>query len=180
MTSEKNPSNISRQQMEFQFPWGFKRPALISSCTAIQSKNCFAEAMILRPCSRWSFFTGAPTPNIDKLAKAGMELKNLVVNSVCSPTRAAFLTGLNAVRNGFGAQVGGRLNREFKTVGNTFKDAGYRTAVFGKWHNGKPNLQIPHSVTRTQAGFKKFIGFYGGGIDFFSQTDKGSQTGSRN
>ena len=39
-----------------------------------------------------------------------MELKNLVVNSVCSPTRAAFLTGLNAVRNGFGAQVGGGVS----------------------------------------------------------------------
>lgn len=110
-----------------------------------------------------------PTPHIDRLAGSGVALKNLVVNSVCSPTRASFYTGCDAVRSGYGGEVGDRMNPNLRTIAQTFKAAGYQTGVFGKWHNGKPNAKDPWSVTPSKAGFDSFAGFYGGGTDFFTQ-----------
>jgi arylsulfatase A-like enzyme len=110
-----------------------------------------------------------PTPNIDRLAASGVELRNLVVNSVCSPTRASFYTGCDAIRNGYGGEVGDRMNPAFHTIAQTFKAAGYQTGLFGKWHNGKPAGTNPWSPTPMQAGFDSFVGFYGGGTDFFNQ-----------
>ncbi len=119
-----------------------------------------------------------PTPHMDRLAASGVELKNLVVNSVCSPTRASFYTGCDAVRNGFGGEVGDRMNPSFRTIAQTFKAAGYQTGVFGKWHNGKPDSKDPWAVSPMKAGFDSFEGFYGGGTDFFSQVVK--ENGTRN
>lgn len=114
-----------------------------------------------------------PTPNIDRLAASGLEFKNLVVNSVCSPTRASFYTGCEAVRHGYGGEVGDRMNPNLRTIAHTFKAAGYSTGLFGKWHNGRsPIDKRPQSAwtpTPMQAGFDSFEGFYGGGTDFFTQ-----------
>lgn len=114
-----------------------------------------------------------PTPHIDRLAASGVAFKNLVVNSVCSPTRASFYTGCDAVRSGFGGEVGDRMNPNLRTIAQTFKAAGYQTGVFGKWHNGKPNAKDSWAVTPSQAGFDSFAGFYGGGTDFYTQMAKG-------
>jgi len=114
-----------------------------------------------------------PTPHIDRLAGAGVEFKNLVVSSVCSPTRASFYTGCDAIRNGYGGEVGDRINPDFRTIAQTFKAAGYQTGLFGKWHNGKPASEDSWSSTPMKAGFDSFAGFYGGGIDFFTQIPKG-------
>lgn len=119
-----------------------------------------------------------PTPHIDRLARSGVAFNNLVVNSVCSPTRASFYTGCDAVRNGFGGEVGDRMNPNFPTVAQTFKAAGYQTGVFGKWHNGKPDSKDPWAVSPMKAGFDSFEGFFGGGTDFFSQVAK--ENGPRN
>lgn len=110
-----------------------------------------------------------PTPNIDKLAAQGVQLDNLVVNSVCSPTRAAFLTGMHSPRNGFGAEVGDCLNAEFRTIAQAFRGSGYRTGLFGKWHNGSTTSKVPRSATPLQVGFDRFIGFFGGGTDYYDQ-----------
>lgn len=114
-----------------------------------------------------------PTPHIDSLASSGVSFRNLIVNPVCSPTRAAFLTGCEAVRSGFGGEVGDRLNPAFPTIAQRFKAAGYRTGLFGKWHNGKPSSRqtTPWRPTPMKAGFDHFEGFYGGGTDFYNQTD---------
>ena len=114
-----------------------------------------------------------PTPHIDRLAGAGVAFRNLVVNPVCSPTRSSFYTGCDAIRNGYGGEVGDRMNPNFRTIGQTFKAAGYQTGLFGKWHNGKPAAKDSWSSTPMKAGFDSFAGFYGGGTDFFTQIPKG-------
>ncbi len=99
------------------------------------------------------------TPNIDSLARDGTFFQNFYVCPVCSPTRAEFLTGRYHLRDGVsGVSSGGeRLSLEVKTIADAFCDAGYRTAAFGKWHNG---MQPPwHPVCR---GFDEFYGFCSG------------------
>ncbi len=114
-----------------------------------------------------------PTPHIDRLASSGVAFKNLIVNPVCSPTRSSFYTGCDAVRNGFGGEVGDKMNPSFRTIAHTFKAAGYQTGVFGKWHNGSPKSKGSWAVTPQKAGFDSFVGFHGGGTDYFNQTAKG-------
>src|SRR5207244_7650866 len=78
------------------------------------------------------------TPHIDSLAREGALFERFYVCPVCSPTRAEFLTGRYHPRGGVhSTSTGGeRLNLDEKTIGNTFKAAGYATGAFGKWHNG--------------------------------------------
>ena len=80
---------------------------------------------------------GIPTPTIDRLFKQGVELRNFMGWCVCSPTRAMLLTGRHPFRVGTGPEVGGELAREETTLAAAFKANGYRTGVFGKWHNGE-------------------------------------------
>src|SRR5262249_48026539 len=82
--------------------------------------------------------TNLSTPNIDSLARDGALFERFFVCPVCAPTRAEFLTGRYHPRCGIrGVSTGGeRLNLDEKTIGDTFKAAGYATAAFGKSHNG--------------------------------------------
>lgn len=103
--------------------------------------------------------TNLSTPNIDQLAAAGASFDRFYVCPVCSPTRAEFLTGRYHPRGGvYSTSAGGeRLNLEEKTIGDTFKAGGYRTAAFGKWHNG---MQYPYHPNGR--GFNEFYGFCSG------------------
>ena len=99
------------------------------------------------------------TPNIDSIATGGVSLDRFYVCSVCSPTRAEFLTGRYHPRGGVkGVSTGQeRLNVEEKTIADSFKAAGYATAAFGKWHNGS---QWPyHPMAR---GFDEYFGHTSG------------------
>jgi len=78
-----------------------------------------------------------PTPNIDSLFEEGVEFPNFMGWTVCSPTRAMFLTGRHPFRMGLGPKVGGELDTEETTIAEAFRAQGYRTGVFGKWDNGK-------------------------------------------
>ena len=85
-------------------------------------------------------FNGVPvsTPNLDRLAREGTQLTQFYVHSVCSPTRAAFLTGRYPFRTGMeershGNDVAGMLTDE-RTMADALHDAGYYTALIGKWH----------------------------------------------
>jgi arylsulfatase A-like enzyme len=82
--------------------------------------------------------TNLSTPNIDSLARDGALFDRFYVCPVCSPTRAEFLTGRYHPRGGvWSTSTGGeRLDLDEKTIGDTFKTAGYAVAAFGKWHNG--------------------------------------------
>ena len=99
------------------------------------------------------------TPNIDSLAKNGVRLDRFYVCPVCSPTRAEFLTGRYHPRTGVrGVSTGlERLNLDEKTFADSFKNAGYATAAFGKWHNGSQWPYHPNA-----RGFDEYYGFTSG------------------
>ncbi|RMG69967.1 MAG: N-acetylgalactosamine 6-sulfate sulfatase [Bacteroidetes bacterium] len=99
------------------------------------------------------------TPHIDRLAERGAQFEHFYVSAVCSPTRAEVLTGRYAVRGGvYSTSAGGeRLDLDETTVALHFQRAGYRTAAFGKWHNG---MQYPYHPNAR--GFEEFYGFCSG------------------
>jgi arylsulfatase A-like enzyme len=127
------------------------------------------------------------TPNIDSIFKQGVELRNFMGWCVCSPTRAMFLTGCHPFRVGTGPEVGGELALEETTIGEVFQGAGYRTGVFGKWHNGedpltpefrteftrafadKPNKKPSDGLGANAHGFDEAWVYYGGGADYFTR-----------
>ena len=77
------------------------------------------------------------TPNIDRLAREGMLLKNcFCTNPICTPSRAGILTGEYSHKNG--VPVFNDISTDIKTVGGYMRDAGYYSAFIGKWHLGGP------------------------------------------
>jgi arylsulfatase A-like enzyme len=106
------------------------------------------------------------TPNIDRLARQGASFDRFFVCPVCSPTRAEFLTGRYHPRSGvYSTSAGGeRMDLDERTIGDTFSQAGYATAAFGKWHNG---MQYPYHPNGR--GFQEYYGFCSGHWgDYFS------------
>lgn len=103
--------------------------------------------------------TSIQTPNIDRIAHEGIHMDNFYVCPVSAPTRAEFLSGRFAYRSGVVDVSEGleRMNPEVRTIGNVFQDAGYATALFGKWHNG---TQYPYHPNAR--GFDEFYGFCSG------------------
>ncbi|HBK72748.1 MAG TPA: N-acetylgalactosamine 6-sulfate sulfatase, partial [Planctomycetaceae bacterium] len=96
------------------------------------------------------------TPAVDSLARDGALLEQFFVQPVCAPTRAEFLTGRYHDRSGVRGVTRGeeRMSPEEQTIADVFKQAGYVTGCFGKWHNG---TQWPyHPLAR---GFDTFYGF---------------------
>ncbi len=90
------------------------------------------------------------TPNIDRLAKEGTVLESHYVQPVCSPTRAALMTGRYATKTGVYTIVRPHakwgLPLQERTLANALKDVGYETAITGKWHLGEfdpATFQLP-------------------------------------
>lgn len=100
--------------------------------------------------------TNLATPVIDGLARDGARLERFFVQPVCAPTRAELLTGRWHCRGGVrGVSLGQeRLDPGVRTIAEVFRDAGYATACFGKWHLG---TQGPHHPRAR--GFETFVGF---------------------
>lgn len=96
------------------------------------------------------------TPNLDALGREGATFTHFYVCSVCAPTRAEFLTGRYHARSGVrGVSTGAeRMNVDEVTIADTFRAAGYATAIFGKWHNGSQHPYHPNA-----RGFDEFYGF---------------------
>jgi arylsulfatase A-like enzyme len=107
-----------------------------------------------------------PTPHLDALAAAGVRFTDgYVTGAVCSPTRAALLTGRHQLRDGVPDWIPpGKpgLNAGVPTLANYLKKAGYRTAAVGKWHLGEQDECHP-----LRRGFDEFFGFLGGGRNYF-------------
>ncbi len=99
------------------------------------------------------------TPNLDSLARGGAMFDRFYVQPVCSPTRAEFLTGRYYLRTGVrGVSTGlERLNLDEITIAQILRAIGYRTGLFGKWHNGSQWPYHPNA-----RGFEEFHGFTSG------------------
>ena len=115
-----------------------------------------------------------PTPNLDRVAAMGLRYTNFNSTALCSPTRAALITGRNHHSVGFGVvseQSTGYpgydsiITRDKATIGRILKDNGYWTAWFGKDHN-TPEFQAsqagPFDQWPSGMGFDYFYGFVGG------------------
>ena len=106
---------------------------------------------------------GTPTPNLDTLAADGMKLLQHYSEPSCTPTRAALMTGRLPIRSGldevlFPGQVKGLVAEEY-TLAELLSDAGYRTAMFGKWHMGE---QPQHQPTNQGFDYALYTMFNGG------------------
>lgn len=117
-------------------------------------------------------FHGAdfPTPNIDRIAREGVEIERMYTCPVCSPTRVGLMSGRYPVR--FGLQrstiknwIDMGLPPEEETLADMLARAGYtRRGVFGKWHLG----WAQRAYHPLQQGFTRFVGHYGGSIGYHS------------
>lgn len=101
------------------------------------------------------------TPEIDKLHADAVRLKDYHVSPTCSPTRSAFLTGHWTNRTGVWHTIMGRsmLRENEVTMGQVFKDAGYATGMFGKWHLGDNYPYRPED-----RGYTEVMRHGGGGV----------------
>src|SRR5271156_4293359 len=81
---------------------------------------------------------GAPTPNIDSLAKDGTQLLNMNTETQCTPSRSSSLTGRFSIRSGtYMVPLGGvpeGLTQWEITIAEALSEVGYATAMYGKWH----------------------------------------------
>ena len=116
----------------------------------------------------------AAAPTLDALARGGIRFTDFHSNgAVCSPTRAALLTGRYQQRCGIEGVITAKGHRhtgmalEETTFAEVLKAAGYATAVFGKWHLG---YQVQFNPTKQ--GFDEFRGYVSGNVDYHSHIDQ--------
>jgi arylsulfatase A-like enzyme len=121
------------------------------------------------------------TPNLDALAKRGAVLRQFYVHHVCTPTRAALMTGRYPIR--YGLQMGvirpwGQygLPLEERTLPQALREAGYYTAMTGKWHLGS----FDKAYCPNARGFDSFHGHLFGAIDYFTHVRDGKDDWYRN
>lgn len=114
------------------------------------------------------------TPNLDRMAAEGVRFNNAYATPLCTPTRVMLISGFYPNRTGFKALIGKddevRMPASIRTFGHDFRDAGYATAIAGKWQLGQfdeyPNQPIQHGFDRYcmwtwfYVG-KKFSRYYG-------------------
>jgi arylsulfatase A-like enzyme len=113
----------------------------------------------------------ARTPNLDRLAREGVRLTQCYAAApVCTPTRAAFMTGryqhrigLEDVLSPSKKNLDQGLPSSEPSLPRAMKDAGYATGLFGKWHLGTRPEFLPN-----RHGFDEFFGFLGGALDYYS------------
>ncbi|MGI9273956.1 MAG: arylsulfatase B [Endozoicomonas sp.] len=115
-------------------------------------------------------FNGAPidTPSLDSLAAEGVKLDRFYVAPTCSPTRSALMTGRDPMRLGIAYATvmpwsNNGVHPDETMMPESFKAAGYQTAMFGKWHLG----MAQESYTPNQRGFDYFYGHLNTEVDYF-------------
>jgi len=121
------------------------------------------------------------TPHLDTLARAGTVLESFYVQPVCSPTRAALMTGRYPMRHGLqvgvitpGAPFG--LPLEERTLPSALREAGYTTAICGKWHLG----EFEKAYWPNARGFDHAYGHLFGALDYFTRMRNGQLDWYRN
>lgn len=112
-----------------------------------------------------------PTPNIDKLATEGVRLERYYVQQSCSPTRSALMTGRYPFRTGMymcatlAPGTLAHLPTDQPTLPEAMREAGYATAMVGKWHLGYASWDY----TPTGRGFDSFAGYLQGQVDYVTK-----------
>ncbi|KAK3596802.1 hypothetical protein CHS0354_036641 [Potamilus streckersoni] len=109
------------------------------------------------------------TPNLDKLATAGVILNSSYVQPLCTPTRNCLMTGYYPYHTGLQHSVivpdaAGFLPANFTTLPQKLKELGYVTHIVGKWHLGFCNWKY----TPTYRGFDSFMGYYNAAEDYYT------------
>ena len=118
-----------------------------------------------------------PTPTLDRIAANGLRYTNFHTTSLCSPSRAALITGRNHHSAGFGVVseqstgfpgYNSVITKDIATIGRILRDNGYRTSWYGKNHN-TPTYQAsqagPFDQWPVGMGFEHFYGFVGGDFE---------------
>ena len=121
-----------------------------------------------------------PTPHLDSLASNGIRFSQFYNTGRCCPTRASLLTGLYSHQAGIGWMTSdqglpgyqGRLSKDCVTIAEVLGEAGYFTAMTGKWHVG-----ANQDVNPWNQGFHRSLNLPAGGLHFSNQT--GSKGGSK-
>jgi arylsulfatase A-like enzyme len=109
------------------------------------------------------------TPNLDRLASQGVKLEQFYVQPLCTPTRASLMTGRYPIRYGLQVSVvrpwaDYGLPLEERMLPQVLREAGYFTAIVGKWHLGHARREyLP-----TNRGFDHQYGLYNGGLDYWT------------
>ena len=133
--------------------------------------------------AQFGTFGGAiPTPALDRLAADGLRYNRYHTTAICSPTRAAMLTGRNHHLSGNGAipeyatgfpGYDGMWPKSVACLAEIMRQNGYATAALGKWHN-TPNWESgptgPFDRWPTGLGFEQFYGFFGGATNQWEPT----------
>ncbi|XP_064641259.1 arylsulfatase B-like [Lineus longissimus] len=114
------------------------------------------------------------TPNIDKLAKSGVSLTNHYTYAICTPSRAAIMTGFYSHRLGLQHRVVEDYQKkhvplDVPTIADQLSGAGYATHLVGKWHLGHCNW----NYTPTYRGFDSFFGYRFASEDYYTHKHKG-------
>lgn len=114
------------------------------------------------------------TPNIDYLASQGVKFTDFHYNgAVCSPTRAALMTGKYQQRTGVEGVITAKSHREVglhldeMTIADELKQYDYNCGIYGKWHLG-----YPASYNPVLQGFDDFVGFVSGNVDYHAHIDQ--------
>ena len=128
--------------------------------------NCFGSDLV--------------TPNVNRLAEGGLRYSNFHVTPLCSPTRAALLTGRNhhtvgmrGISNwntGF-PHMTGKMTEHAATMAEVLRDEGYSTFALGKWHlcpMDEASAAGPYDAWPLQRGFDRYYGFLDGETDQFA------------
>lgn len=121
------------------------------------------------------------TPNIDALAAGGLKFTGYTTIPMCTPARAALMTGKNPhsvgcgwlthANPGYPGYQGGEISKDAPTLAELLRDQGYSTYAVGKWHNTS-DYNVTAGADRAswplQRGFDRFYGFLGAETNFFS------------
>ena len=152
---------LSRRQFLFAASGACTLPALLSSCRTASDRSpnfiiVFTDDQGYNDLGVYGS-ADIKTPRIDRMAREGLRFTDFYATPICSPSRAALLTGSYAVRAGmpdvhiYGAPFG--LSPAEVTIADVLKTEGYATACFGKWHLGQEDMFAPG-----RQGFDLFYG----------------------
>ncbi|XP_032512308.2 arylsulfatase B-like isoform X1 [Danaus plexippus] len=180
-SSVECPRVTAEELFEFESPSSMLLFLLLFIVTSLSDCECHERpniVLIIADDLGWNDvgFHGSnqiPTPNIDIMAWSGVSLHNYYVTPICTPSRAALMTGKYPIHTGmqhtviFAAEPRGLPLTE-KILPQYLKELGYKTHLVGKWHLGSYKKEyLP-----LNRGFDSHLGFWNGKIDMYDHTNQ--------